>query len=247
MLLLLNSIGTDMTLWEAALPGLLASFRVVRMDMRGHGGSDAPPGDYSLAMLAADAFAVLDAAGIDRCAVAGVSLGGMVGMEMALARPDRVATLALICTSAHMDAAAWSDRIAKVRADATAAIADLAIARYFSADFAATNPGVVADVRDGLLLMADDGYAGCGAAIRDMALADRLGDIACPVLVVTGSDDASTPLAGHGDRLLAAIPGARHAALPGGHLAPLEVPAHLAEALATFLSDEPQRRLECRN
>lgn len=234
-LLLLNSIGTDMTLWASALPSLLTSFRLLRMDTRGHGASDAPGSDYTLAMLAADSLAVMDAAGIDRCAVAGVSLGGMVAMEMALSAPARVAALALVCTSARMDAAAWGERVVAVRAGGTAAIADLAMARFFSKGFKSARPEVVEGVHRELLRMADTGYAGCAAAIRDMELADRLGDIACPALVVTGAEDASTPFARHGDFLLASIAGARHVALPTGHLAPLETPTMLAEALASFL------------
>ena len=105
-LLLLNSIGTDMSLWDAVLPFLKTSFRLLRMDMRGHGASDAPDGDYSLPMLAADAMAVLDAAGIAQTATAGVSLGGMVAMQMGLDYPEKISSLALICTSAQMDKAA---------------------------------------------------------------------------------------------------------------------------------------------
>src|SRR5215469_11562141 len=115
VLVLLNSIATDLSLWDAAAPHLLIAFRLLRLDTRGHGASDAPAGDYSLSTLADDVAAVMDAAGVDRAAVAGVSLGGMVAMELALRYPERVAALALVCTSATMDKVAWSDRIAKVR------------------------------------------------------------------------------------------------------------------------------------
>lgn len=117
-LVLLNSIGTDMSLWDAAMPALLAAFRTLRIDTRGHGASDAPDGDYTLSMLASDVAAAMDAAGIARAAVAGVSLGGMIAMELALGHPDRVSAVALICTSATMDAGVWRDRIAQVRAGA---------------------------------------------------------------------------------------------------------------------------------
>src|SRR5690606_30219882 len=101
-LVLLNSIGTDMGLWDATMPHLLPHFRVLRIDTRGHGASDARAGDYSLAMLVGDVGAAMDAAGIDRAIIAGVSLGGMIAMELALTSPERVAALALICTSATM-------------------------------------------------------------------------------------------------------------------------------------------------
>lgn len=233
-LVLLNSIGTDMDLWDATLPHLLPAFRVLRLDMRGHGASDAPGGDYSLAMLAQDVAAVMDAANIDRAAVAGVSLGGMIAMQLALDHPGKVSALALICTSATMDSAAWAARVDKVRAGGTAAIADLAMQRFLSAAFVSEHPEVAATVRRGLLDMADTGYAGAAAAIRDMALLDRLPALARPVLVLAGDRDLSTPFAGHGEHIVAAIAGAQAVLLACAHLAPLEAPLDLAKALRGF-------------
>ncbi len=234
-LVLLNSIGTDMSLWDAVLPALLASFRVLRLDTRGHGASDAPAGDYSLAMLADDVAAAMEAAGTARAAIAGVSLGGMIAMELALAHPERVSAVALICTSATMDKGIWRDRIAQVRAGGTASIADAALQRFLSPAFAAGQPAIAASLKRSLISQASQGYAGAGAAIRDMELIGRIGAIACPVLVVTGGRDVSTPLAGHGENLLAAMPAAQHAQLDCAHLAPVEAPAALAGALRAFL------------
>lgn len=231
-LILLNSIGTDMDLWDAVLPHLRERFALLRIDTRGHGASSAEPGDFSLAMLAEDVLAVADVAGLQRFSLAGVSLGGMVGMELALRAPERIAKLAPICTSATMDAVSWSDRIAKVRDEGMAAIADLAMGRFLSA---AVEPALFETVRRQLLAMDAQGYAGCGAAIRDMDLADRIAGIACPTLVVTGTRDMSTPFEGHGDHLVARIPGAAHVSLDAAHLAPLEAPEALAEALISFL------------
>ncbi|MGE4430189.1 MAG: 3-oxoadipate enol-lactonase [Sphingobium sp.] len=234
-LVLLNSIGTDMDLWDAALPPLRERFALLRLDARGHGASVAEPGDYSLPQLASDVLAVADAAGFGRFALAGVSLGGMIGMELALRQPDRLEKLALVCTSATMDTASWNDRIAKVRAEGMAAIADLAMGRFLSDAFAAAQPGAYETVRRQLVAMDAGGYAGCGAAIRDMDLATRIAGIACPTLVITGSRDSSTPYAGHGEYLVAHIPGAVHHALDAAHLAPIEAPDALAERLASFL------------
>lgn len=238
-LVLLNSIGTDLSLWDAAMPALLAAFRVLRLDTRGHGASDAPDGDYTLAQLAGDAVAAMDAAGLDKAAIAGVSLGGMIAMELALTRPERVSALALICTSATMDRAAWQDRMTKVRTGGTAAIADLAMQRFLSPAFTAGQPAIAESVRRSLVGMAREGYAGAGAAIRDMDLVGRLSHLSCPTLIVVGERDASTPFAGHGENLVAAIPAARLARLDCGHLAPLEAPAALAGALRGFLSPGP--------
>jgi len=233
-LVLLNSIGTDMDLWDALLPRLREHVALLRIDTRGHGASSAPDGDYTLDLLAADVLAVVDAAGIERFSLAGVSLGGMIGMELALRAPERVEKLALVCTSATMDAAAWNDRVNIVRARGMAAIADLAMGRFLSD---AAQPAIYEAVRRQLLGMDAHGYAGCAAAIRDMDLAARLAAIACPTLVVTGSRDTSTPLAGHGEHLVAGIPGAAHVSLEAAHLAPLEAPEALSDALLSFLKD----------
>lgn len=231
-LVLLNSIGTDMDLWDGMLPHLRDRFAVLRIDARGHGASIAEPGDYALAMLADDVLAASDAAGFDRFSVTGVSLGGMIGMELALRAPGRVEKLLPICTSATMDSASWNDRIAKVRGEGMAAIADLAMGRFLSD---AAEPAIYEAVRRQLLAMDAQGYAGCGAAIRDMDLADRIGGIACPTLVITGTRDTSTPYEGHGEHLIARIPGAAHMALEAAHLAPLEAPEALAGAITSFL------------
>jgi len=235
VLVLLNSIGTDMALWETSVPHLLPAFRLLRIDTRGHGASDAPDGDYSLEMLADDVVAVMDAAGVQSAAVAGVSLGGMIAMELALAYPTRTIALALICTSATMDAGAWRDRVEMVRAEGTEAIADMAMGRFLSPRFVATHAGAAESVRQGLIAMADAGYAGCGAAIRDMAVIDRLPEIGMPMLVVAGDRDTSTPFAGHGERIVAAVPDAHVVHLDAAHLAPIETPAALAATLRDFL------------
>lgn len=237
-LVLLNSIGTDMDLWDPLLAELRLRHALLRIDTRGHGASDAPMGDYTLAELADDMFAAMDAAGISHAAVAGVSLGGMIAMEMALSQPGRVAAAALICTSATMDSAAWQARVETVRGQGMAAIADLAMGRFLSPSFIAANPALAATIRRQLLTMDAAGYAGCAAAIRDMDLANRISGLSCPVMVVTGDDDTSTPWVGHGEHLARRIPGACHVTLPAAHLATLEAPQALAEALLSFLPIE---------
>jgi 3-oxoadipate enol-lactonase/4-carboxymuconolactone decarboxylase len=237
-LLLLNSIGTDMGLWDPVIPYLLRHFQLLRMDTRGHGASDAGEGDYSLSGLARDAIAVMDAAAVDVVFVAGVSLGGMVAMELALRAPARVSALALICTSATMDQTVWADRVKKVRSGGTGAIADLAMSRFLSADFARSHAPVAQSVRRGLLEMDDEGYAGAGAAIRDMDLIDRISGIAARTMVIAGASDVSTPFEGNADRIVKAIPDAELVMLDCAHLAPLEAPGSLAAALIRFLSAE---------
>jgi 3-oxoadipate enol-lactonase/4-carboxymuconolactone decarboxylase len=221
-----------MDVWDAVLPRLRSRFALLRIDARGHGASSVEPGDLALAQLAEDVLAVADAAGLARFSLAGVSLGGMIGMELALRSPQRLEKLALVCTSATMDSAAWNDRVAKVRSQGIGSIADLAMGRFLSD---AAEPAVRESVRRQLVAMDAQGYAACGTAIRDMDLADRIVGIAVPTLVVTGTRDTSTPFKDHGEHLLARIPAARHIAIEAAHLAPLEAPEALAGALTAFL------------
>ena len=239
-LVLLNSIGTDMGLWDAAMPHLIPDFRVLRIDNRGHGASDAPKGDYTLSDMAADTVAAMVAAGIDQAFVAGVSLGGMIAMQTALDHPERTAALAVICSAAQMDPEAWQQRIDTVREQGMAAIADMAMARFLSPDFARSQPQVAAGLRAGLLGMSAGGYAGAGAAIRDMTLGDRIAQIDVPSLVVTGSADVSTPYEPSGRLLVDTIPDTSHVELDCAHLAAVEAPATLAAELRRFFSADPE-------
>jgi 3-oxoadipate enol-lactonase/4-carboxymuconolactone decarboxylase len=159
----------------------------------------------------------------------------MVAMQLALDRPERVSALALVCTSAAMDRESWAARIATVREAGTAAIADMAVGRFLSPGFAAHHPEIADGLKRAIAAQPDAGYAGAGAAIRDMALLDQIGGIAVPTLVVTAAQDVSTPYAGHGERLVERIPGATHAGVAGAHLPPIEDPAALAALLRRFL------------
>jgi 3-oxoadipate enol-lactonase/4-carboxymuconolactone decarboxylase len=234
-LLLLNSIGTDMGSWDRALPYLLPRARVVRMDARGHGASDAPVGEYTLELLAGDAAAVLDAAQIGAATVCGVSLGGAIAMRLALDAPERVVGLIPACASPRMDAEAWRARIAAVRSGGTAAIADAAMVRYFSPAFLATNADITEGVRSALIAQSVEGYVGCAAALRDMDLVATLGGVRAPTLVIGATLDVSTPFPDHGRRIVESIPGARAAILEGSHLAQVEQPAAFAAAVVEFM------------
>jgi 3-oxoadipate enol-lactonase / 4-carboxymuconolactone decarboxylase len=240
-LMLLNAIGTDMALWDPLVPLLLPHFQILRFDARGHGASDAPPGDYSFEMLAHDVIAVMDAASLPRAAIAGVSLGGMIAMETALRFPEHVAALVLICTSASIDRALWTERVRSVRARGVVSVADGAMTRFLSQQFSAAHPDRAAAVRRTLL--STQGYAGAAAAIRDGELQGKLASINAPTLIVSGNQDISMPFAPHSEALLAAIGGSVSERIDAGHLAPLEAPHALAQAIDKFFSagDEAHR------
>ena len=236
-LVLLTSIGTDLSLYDPVVPLLTPDFRVIRLDTRGHGASDAPAGDYSLDLLADDVLAVMDAAGADKASLCGTSLGGMIAMTLAAKAPERVEALVLACTSPAMDPAVWNQRLALIRAEGMGAIVEAVMGRFFSDAFRAQHPEIVETVRAGMLAQSVDGYAGCGAAIRDMALLDRLSAIVAPTLVVTGAKDLATPFEGHGQHIVAAVAGARHIEIGGAHLPSLEAPTALAGAVRDFVRE----------
>ncbi len=236
-LALLPSLGTDLSMYDAVAPLLGTSFRLLRIDTRGHGGSDAPDGDYSLEGLAGDVLAVLDAAGIARASVCGTSLGGMVAMALAVRAPERVEALVLACTSAKSDPAPWRERIATVRREGMAAITPAVLGRWFPRAFVVRRPDVVETARRRLLALDPAGYSGCCAAIRDLDLLAPLPAVRAPTLVVGGARDEALPHADHGARIAAAIAGARTAHLDTAHLPALEDPSGFANAVVRFLDD----------
>src|SRR4051812_5088004 len=224
-LLLINSLGADLSMWEPQLPALGARFRVIRYDARGHGRSPVPPGRYALDDLGRDALDLLDRLGVARAHVCGLSLGGMTAMWLATHAPGRVDRLVLCCTSAQLGPpAAWAGRAATVRAGGTAAVAGAVVARWVTPGFAAAHPEVVRRLRDMVAATPATGYAGACAAIEEMDLRPGLPRISAPTLVLAGAGDPATPPE-HGAAIAAAIPGARLQVLaPAAHLATLEQP-----------------------
>jgi len=235
-LLLGNSLGTDHALWDTVMPNLLARFRVIRYDMRGHGASDAPAGEYSIERLGRDALAVADAAGAQQFCWAGVSLGGMVGMWLGANAPERVTRLVLSNTGAKLEASGWAERIARVKAQGMAGIVDGVMQRFFTARFIERGDAAFATVRNTFLGLDGGGYCGCCAAIRDMDQTESIRRISAPTLVITGTQDQATPAA-LGEALAAAIPGARVVSLPVAHIPHLEAGQAFCDVAMRFLLD----------
>ena len=234
VLLLLNSVGADHAMWNGVVRALSGRFRLLRMDARGHGASDVPPGDYTMQDLALDALAVLDAAGAPKAAVAGVSLGGMTAMQLAVTAPDRLTAIAICNSTADIPAQSWHDRAAAIRSGGTAAMADAIMARWFPPAVRAANPPYLATARATFEALDKQGYAGCCMAIAGLDVKDKLPGITTPTLVVAGSLDEATPPATGSEPIAAAIPGAKLVSLPTGHISALERPDALAALLADF-------------
>lgn len=232
-LVLSGSLGSTLEMWRPQLPALTERFRVVRIDHRGHGGSPVLDGPYVMADLAGDVLALLDRLGLDRVAWCGLSLGGMVGMYLASEAPDRIGSLTLCCTSAHFpDATVWRDRIAAVGDGGTAPIADAVVQRWFTPDWAAAHPDVVAEATAMVAGTPDAGYLASCQAIEVWDHRPRLPAIDVPTLVIAGSADLATPVEPHARTIADGIPGARLAVLDAAHLATIERAADATPLIA---------------
>jgi 3-oxoadipate enol-lactonase/4-carboxymuconolactone decarboxylase len=235
-LLLLNSLGTDHAMWDAVMPLLMRDFRVLRMDTRGHGASDAPKGDYTLSMLAQDALAVLDAAGVARAHVCGLSMGGMTALALAIEHPERVEKIIGANTSAQMSPDLMRERAALVRQKGMEAVIDAVLGRFFTQAFRDRNPPLLGSTRATVLATDPEGYAACCMAIAGMKIKDKLARVKVPLLVINGAQDVSTPPAEHGERIATAVAGARSAMLDAAHLSAVEQPEAFAGAVVAFLT-----------
>jgi 3-oxoadipate enol-lactonase/4-carboxymuconolactone decarboxylase len=242
VLVLGTSLGTSLAAWEAQVPALARHFRVVRWDLPGHGGSPASliEAGATVGDLADLVLALADRLGAGRFDYAGISLGGAVGVHLAVHHPERLGRLAVVCSSARFgEPSGWRERAELVRAKGTEAVAGAAPGRWFTSAFAGTQAAAEA-VRD--LRAADPaGYAACCDALARYDLRAELPRITAPTLVVAGREDPATPPA-HARELTDGIEGATLLELPGAaHLAPIERPAAVLAALqAHFTAPDTQ-------
>ncbi|WP_225771137.1 3-oxoadipate enol-lactonase [Inquilinus sp. Marseille-Q2685] len=236
-LVFINSVGTDFRIWDAVVPQF-SDYRTLRYDKRGHGLSTSKGGD-SIDAHAADLAALLDACGIGRATVVGLSIGGMIALGLTRLRPDLVDRLVL-CDTAHRigTAEAWQARIAAVEAGGVASIAEATMERWFSADFRARQPDLVAVARTMLSRTPVDGYIRACAALRDADLTAAARAVAVPTLCLCGTADiATTPELVRS--LAALIPGARYRDIPGvAHIPCVEAPELLAGLIRDFIDED---------
>lgn len=236
VLVLSNSLGTDMTMWDGQMAAFCARFQVLRYDTRGHGGSTVTPGDYGLDRLGRDVVELLDHLGIARAHFCGLSLGGMTGQWLGVFAAARIDRLVLANTSSFMGPPdSWQQRMDLVRAKGMAAIADGVLQRWYTPAFVADDSAACRASRAQLLATKAQGYAGCCAAIRDMDMRPVARLISAPGLVIAGSQDPATP-PDHAESLAAAINGARLVSLPAAHLSNIEQPSAFSAAVLDFLS-----------
>lgn len=237
-LVLAGSLGTTVAMWEPQLQFLGAGARLIRADHRGHGRSPVPDGPYEIADLGGDVLALLDRLGLERVSFCGLSIGGMVGLWLAINAPERVQRLILICTAAQVPGgSAFFERAKAVReAGGPEVVADAVVGRWFTRPFAAAKPELVASYRAMLVSTPAEGYAGCAEAVATHDVRAGLGRIRAPTLVVSGAQDQSLPPE-LGRTIADAVPGARFELVdPAAHMASVERAAEVNELIAEHLT-----------
>lgn len=236
VLLLSNSLGTTLHIWDDVVPRISAEYRVLRYDMRGHGLSSVPPRPYTLADIGNDLLSLLDDMGITKCHFCGISISGQLGMCLAIHAPHRVEKLILANTAARIGTdALWNERIHQVMHAGIDSIADVGMERWFTEDFRRQSAAKVSAMRAMLAATSPEGYAGGCAALRDADLSPRLHQIHAPCMIVTGTFDPATPPA-DGRLLAQSISGAKWIELPASHLSPVELPDEFSSAVLRFLN-----------
>ena len=238
-LVLSNSLGANLHMWDRQMAALSASFRVLRYDTRGHGGSDVPPGPYDFSHFTGDVLGLMDHFGIDKARFMGVSLGGMTGMGLAIHHGDRLERL--VVADARADApdgfrAMWDDRIARIREGGIGAIVEGTLESWISAASREADPAVCDLVRTMVSATDADGYIATCEGLKGLDYLRDLDRVSIPTLFVGGSEDKGAAPEVMTD-MASRTPGGRYAGIDGAcHLANLDMPDAFNEAVVGFLS-----------
>ena len=238
-LILSNSLGTTLEMWDPQVAAFAEHYRVIRYDTRGHGGSPVTPAPYSFADLGQDVLAVLDALDIEQAAFCGISMGGHTGLWLGVHAGSRFNAIAVCNSAAKIGTPqGWNERAAMVRDGGQAAmqaLADSSPGRWFSADFVKAQPDTVQRAQAWIAGLAPQGYAACCDALAASDLRDDLNCITTPTLLLAGASDPVTTVA-DAQAMQAAIPGAQLAVVPASHLSNLEAPRAFDQAVLHFLA-----------
>ena len=238
VLVLSNSLGTDLHMWDVQIPAFTEHFRVLRFDTRGHGKSLVTPGPYSIEQLGHDVIALLDALDIPRAHFCGLSMGGLIGQWLGINAGDRLNRLVVCNTAAKIGTPeVWNPRIEMVLRDGTAAMValrDASIARWFTADFAQAHPDQARLITDMLAATSPEGYAANCGAVRDADFREQIASIKVPTLVIAGTEDAVTPPAGS-HFIQTHVLGAEYAEFYAAHLSNVQAGAAFSDRVLEFL------------
>ena len=238
-----HPLGSNLQAWNALTAALEPQYRVVRMDARGHGKSEAPDGPYAFETLSADVVGLMDHLGIQSAHFLGLSMGGMVGQYLGLLYPERFRSLCLVATTSAVPAAAlplWDERIRVASTTGLGGLIEGAVGRWVTAETIETRPEILALLKADMLATPPKGYAGWCAAIRGLDITDRIKEIRLPTRVIAGALDPSTPPSA-AEVIHRQIPGSDLIVIPGvSHMLHLEDPATFhAHVLAFLAAQEP--------
>lgn len=238
LLVLVHSLGTDLTLWNDVTPALAARHRILRYDLRGHGMSSVPAGPYSIADLGQDLLELLEMLKVDCCDLCGLSIGGQVAMWLGAQVPRRFGRLIMANSAARIGTVAgWNERIARVRSEGLNGIAEEAMNRWFTDTFRQRAATRVAEMRSALAATPPEGYIACCAALRDSDLSALLPLIEAPVMVICGASDPVTTT-GDGRSLAGTMRRASLIELDAAHISAVEQPVSFSAAALGFFSSE---------
>lgn len=234
-----NSLGTDFRLWDQVLPYLPSGLKILRFDLRGHGLSSCPAGDYRMSDLVQDAVRLLEALEIRDCLFVGLSIGGIIAQGLAADYPHLVRAMVISNTAARIGTEAmWQERIDAARAGGIEALADSVMQRWFSSGFRQQREHELVAWRNMLTRTPLDGYIGCSAAIAANDFTASTAGLNLPTLAIAGSEDGSTPP----DLVRATadlIPDSRFELIDdAGHLPCVEQPATYARILNDFILEQ---------
>ncbi len=234
VVVLVNSLGCDLHMWDKVVPHLDQHFRVLRYDARGHGLSTAPPIPYSIEQLGTDLLGLLERISVETVYLCGLSLGGLVGLWLCIHAPQKITRLVLANTGARIGTReGWDERIDVVQSHGLAPIAQLALGRWFTSDYRQGHPDEMAQICDMIERTSPDGYIGCCGVLRDTDLQSQLAAIEIPCLVITGSEDPATPPA-DGRALHARLRNSTCLELHASHLSAWERSTEFAGAILDF-------------
>ncbi|HWZ41808.1 MAG TPA: 3-oxoadipate enol-lactonase [Bradyrhizobium sp.] len=235
-LMLSNSLGTNLNMWEPQMKALTQVFRVIRYDRRGHGKSQVPPGPYSMERFGRDVLAILDDLNIEKVHWCGLSMGGMVGQWLGANAPERMGKIILSNTACYYaDPTNWHNRIKAVKEGGIAAVAETVIAGWLTADFREREPQITANLKAMLLASPVPGYLACCEALSTLDQRELLPAIKSPTLVIAGRQDMATPIAA-GEFIRSKIPGASLTILDAAHISNIEQSHAFTDTVVGFLT-----------
>jgi 3-oxoadipate enol-lactonase len=235
-----TGIANDLSMWDAQVPALERDFRILRYDLRGHGGSETTSGDYSIDILVRDLRTLLDGRGVEKTSMVGLGLGGAIAQAFAIAHPERVERLMPCCCRARMVpdfAAMWHKLRETVQKNGLETIVEPTVQRWFSEDFKAAHPEVLDKIRKMIRGTTQEGYLGVTAAFLGLDVEGRLPEIKAPTLYVSGAEDKLGGPPALMEGLSRQVKGARHASVPNAaHIANIQNPEGFNAVLTGFLS-----------